>query len=458
MSTDFSFYLQQGSKLVEKDDPGSKIKGVEHFVKANQLTVDGDIAKPQTLYHVAYGYFILGDLEMAYKVAWKAKRAIPLARQNSFISMSVWPGENNINEIIAFIEERHPDISERIDVDDIDFDENNIDFEYLYSIYGAPAENKITPEFNRSNLTKELLSATFGGMSANDEHEIYFDKLKGDVLQLVEGYLTSTLGDQSAGNRRLVERITNGEPPDYIDENRYIQLHSVDLKTFLEEYRLQSMGKEPFYSFTFQFAEEMIEKISEYEELEEAGISFNFFMTKEFGNSFTEKYPDRVATLGADYSRIFENTCNSLARKWIEKEIFNSEQDKSSYKINNMNFEFTSSDHLRYEKGVHTAGPHGGARRLVKVEPNISGGEGHSVTIYNLDGNHPVWRNNVQMGTKQMKVIKEEKDKIVLRGFGYDALGGSFSDYGITIHFQNGQPVKCILHMHDRSIDIEYLS
>ena len=103
-----------------------------------------------------------------------------------------------------------------------------------------------------------------------------------------------------------------------------------------------------------------------------------------------------------------------------------------------LDFVFKSSDHLRYENGNHVSGPHGGAGRAVKVEPNISGGEGLTVTLYNLDGNHPVWQNNVQMAPKQMKIIKETNDKIVLRGYGHDAMGASFSDYGLTINLKNG--------------------
>ena len=61
----------------------------------------------------------------------------------------------------------------------------------------------------------------------------------------------------------------------------------------------------------------------------------------------------------------------------------------------NLNFVFKSPDHIRYENGKHVSGPHGGAGRAVKVEPNISGGEGYTVTLYNLDGNHPVWQSNI---------------------------------------------------------------
>lgn len=123
----------------------------------------------------------------------------------------------------------------------------------------------------------------------------------------------------------------------------------------------------------------------------------------------------------------------------------------------NLNFVFKSYDHLRYEFGRHVSGPHGGANRAIKVEPNINGGDGYTVTLYNLDGNHPIWQNNIQMAPKQMKITEQSTNKIVLRGFGEDMMGGAFSDYGLTIHYVNDLIEKCVLHMHDRNIDIEYL-
>ena len=96
----------------------------------------------------------------------------------------------------------------------------------------------------------------------------------------------------------------------------------------------------------------------------------------------------------------------------------------------NLNFVFKSSDHLRFENGRHVAGPHGGANRAVKIEPNINGcegynikgGEGYIVTVFNLDGNHPVWQNNVQVAPKPMKIISQTSDKIVLRGYPVQAM------------------------------------
>jgi hypothetical protein len=126
--------------------------------------------------------------------------------------------------------------------------------------------------------------------------------------------------------------------------------------------------------------------------------------------------------------------------------------------VSPLNFLFKSADHIRYEHGKHVSGPHeGGARRAIKVEPNINGGEGYTVSIYNLDGNHPVWQNNLQMAPKQMKVMEQGANKIVLRGYGFDETGAPFSDYGFTIYRKGDVIEKCIGHMHDRGVDIEYL-
>lgn len=133
-----------------------------------------------------------------------------------------------------------------------------------------------------------------------------------------------------------------------------------------------------------------------------------------------------------------------LLEFYSEKEVKNIDLD----------FVFRSSDHLRYENGRHVSGPHGGAPRAVKVEANISGNEGYTVTIFNTDGRQAI----VQMAPKQMKLLEADHEKIVLKGYGQDTYGASFSDYGLTIHHDNGNIEKCILHMYDRGVDIEYLS
>ena len=129
------------------------------------------------------------------------------------------------------------------------------------------------------------------------------------------------------------------------------------------------------------------------------------------------------------------------------------EEENENLDLNDLEFVFHSSDHLRYEYGRQVSGPHGGAPRAIKVEPNVNSNKGYTVTMLNTDGGEAV----VQMAPKQMKIIEHVNDKIVLRGYGYDDMGSSFDDYGLSILYKNNDIEKCILHMHDRNIDIEYL-
>jgi hypothetical protein len=122
-----------------------------------------------------------------------------------------------------------------------------------------------------------------------------------------------------------------------------------------------------------------------------------------------------------------------------------------------LDFIFISPDHLRFEHEQHVSGPYGGAARAVKVEPDIEGADGYTVTIYNLDGDHPVWRNNIQMAPKRMRLVHQEPQFILLRGYGFDDHGGSFADYGLAIMFGPDGIHSCILQMLDRGVNIIYL-
>lgn len=93
---------------------------------------------------------------------------------------------------------------------------------------------------------------------------------------------------------------------------------------------------------------------------------------------------------------------------------------------------------------------------------NIKGGEGYIVTVFNLDGNHPMWGNNVQMTPKPMKIVNQTSEKIVLRGYQVEAMSPfgwidfNGADYGLSVFIRYGEINKCVLHMHDRNINIEY--
>ncbi|BDS09571.1 hypothetical protein [Aureispira anguillae] len=119
-------------------------------------------------------------------------------------------------------------------------------------------------------------------------------------------------------------------------------------------------------------------------------------------------------------------------------------------------FYFHSYDHLRYESGICTTSLHAnGARRAIKIESASS--NRYSVTIFNLDGPHPIWRNNVQMAPKLMKVIKAELYSTELRGCGPDIFGNNFEDFGITIKHSSAGIDEITLHLLDRDSDIKYL-
>lgn len=118
-------------------------------------------------------------------------------------------------------------------------------------------------------------------------------------------------------------------------------------------------------------------------------------------------------------------------------------------------YKFLSDDHTRIQNGQSTNASNKGAWRGIRIrtsDHNI-----FYVSMYNMNGDHPVWGGNIQMAEKQMKVSEETNEKIILRGFGSDEMGGSFADYGLTLHKSNQDINKISLHMHDRNIDIVYL-
>jgi tetratricopeptide (TPR) repeat protein len=117
-------------------------------------------------------------------------------------------------------------------------------------------------------------------------------------------------------------------------------------------------------------------------------------------------------------------------------------------------FKFLSDDHTRIENGRPTMANNKGAWRGIRVKSsdNLT----FYVSMYNMNEDHPVWGNNIQMAEKKMKLVAEQNDKIILRGFGTDVTGATFSDYGLTLYKSSGVINKVTLHMHDRNIDIEY--
>ena len=118
---------------------------------------------------------------------------------------------------------------------------------------------------------------------------------------------------------------------------------------------------------------------------------------------------------------------------------------------------FDSSDHIRFQNNQSVSGHNYGCNRRFKIEKNITGNEGYTVTMFNLDGNHPIWQNNIQMAPKRMRITSVNDNVIEMHGYGYDQMGGSFADYGIAILVEKSTITRLQLNMFDRNISIVYL-
>ena len=126
---------------------------------------------------------------------------------------------------------------------------------------------------------------------------------------------------------------------------------------------------------------------------------------------------------------------------------------------------FDSSDHVRFQNGQDVSGHKYNCHRRITIDKNIEGGEGYTVTMYNMDGVHPFWQNNIQMSPKRMKIVNKHENIIEFRGYGYDenalAFGApmeaaSFANYGVVIKIENNHIVLAQLNMFDRHVSIVY--
>ena len=127
-------------------------------------------------------------------------------------------------------------------------------------------------------------------------------------------------------------------------------------------------------------------------------------------------------------------------------------------------FTFQSNCHQRYEKDRPVQGLQD-CLRTVSVVKNTNGcpgyrlqpGIGYIVKIYNDDLGKP------NMSDKPMKVVRKTADMLELRGFQIEAQTPfgwqevDYSDYGFVVHYKEGKVDKCVLHMYDRNVRIEYM-
>ena len=131
-----------------------------------------------------------------------------------------------------------------------------------------------------------------------------------------------------------------------------------------------------------------------------------------------------------------------------------SEPKKEVLPIDLKHFEFVSDNHIRYNNDVKSDADNRGACRGILIES--SNNEIFMVSIHNLKKENPIF-GNIQMSPKAMKIVRQDKDSIELRGYGHDEIGASFSDYGMILHLSDNTIQKITLIMWDRNARIEYL-
>ena len=126
-------------------------------------------------------------------------------------------------------------------------------------------------------------------------------------------------------------------------------------------------------------------------------------------------------------------------------------------------FVFKSDCHQRFESGNEVMGLQQ-CIRTVSVEKNINGchgyklnpGDGYIVKVFNDDLGKP------NMSDKPMRIVSKTAEKVELRGFPIEAQTPfgwqevDYRDYGLTVYYTNGYVSKCVLHMFDRNVDLEY--
>lgn len=178
---------------------------------------------------------------------------------------------------------------------------------------------------------------------------------------------------------------------------------------------------------------------------------FDFFNNKKKENARQEQL-----RLQQEYKRRVEEQ-RRLAEQRKQEEQQKREESFLS------NFEFDSTCHQRYENNKPVRGLQV-CLRHIKISKNINGcsgyqlkaGDGYILTATNGD------TGQAHFAPKPMRVVKFSDSEILLKGycvsaqtpFGWQDV--DLSDYGFSIILDKGSIQKCVLHLYDRNVDLEY--
>ena len=100
--------------------------------------------------------------------------------------------------------------------------------------------------------------------------------------------------------------------------------------------------------------------------------------------------------------------------------------------------------------------------RAIKIEPQINGKDGVTVTIFKTGSLLSFWGNKVALSPKHMNVNILEGSKSILKGYNENKNEEEnpdelHSNYHLSIYHPKQEIEKIILHKKHKNIDIEYL-
>lgn len=145
---------------------------------------------------------------------------------------------------------------------------------------------------------------------------------------------------------------------------------------------------------------------------------------------------------------VFENAGIKIEDPGLPSEVFN---------ISDVYFK--SSRHI-FHKRDEDISEKNSEKRAIKIEPNINGDKGVTVTTFKLGGFIPIWGNKVELTPKHMDIVELHSNRSLLKGYGEESHEDPekrHSNYSLSIFHPNNEIEKIVLHKHHLKTDIEFL-
>ncbi len=98
-------------------------------------------------------------------------------------------------------------------------------------------------------------------------------------------------------------------------------------------------------------------------------------------------------------------------------------------------------------------------KRAIKIEPNITGEKGYTVTTFKLNGILAFWGHLVEFPPTHMEVVSLSEEQSVLRGINesHSRAAAGLTKYGLSIYHPESKIEKIVLHRPQEQLEIEYL-